>query len=75
MGLTRRRDPKPSKRLLTRPVQRRPIFLQGMKVPIVSAHKFLGMMVNKELHWKEHVDYALEKGTKWVTQYRRLPSH
>ena len=30
------------------------------------------MIINQELWWKEHLQYALQKGTKWVTQYQRL---
>jgi len=71
MGLTRRREPNPGM-WHTRPVQQWPIFLQGIQVPVVMAHKFLGVILDQELRWKEHVNYALQKGTKWVTQYHRL---
>src|SRR5882724_8825971 len=54
------------------PEQRRPIFLQGVKVPVVATHKFLGVILDQELQWREHVQYTLQKGTKWVTQYQRL---
>ena len=55
-----------------RPIQQYPIFLQGAKIPAVAAHKFLGIMLNQELRWKEQMSHALSKGTKWVTQYCRL---
>jgi len=29
-------------------------------------------MVNQELCWNGHMNYTLQKGTKWVTQYCRL---
>ena len=48
MGLTRR-ESDPSRELKTRPLQRRPIFLQGVKVPAVASHKFLGVMLDQEL--------------------------
>ena len=35
-------------------------------------HKFLGVMLDQELCWKEHCQYMLQKGVKWVMQYRRL---
>jgi len=39
----------------------------GVKVLVVATHKFLGVILDQELRWKEHVQYALQKGTKWVT--------
>ena len=39
---------------------------------MVATHKFLGVILDQELQWREHVQYTLQKGTKWVTQYRRL---
>ena len=38
----------------------------------VANHKFLGVMLDQEMQWKEHCQYALQKGMKWVTQYHRL---
>ena len=29
-------------------------------------------MLDQELHWKDQVNYALQKGMKWVVQYCRL---
>jgi len=72
MGLTRRRELNLSGNSKTRPIQRHPIFLHGMKVLAISTHKFLGVIIDKELQWREHVDYAICKGTNWVTQYCRL---
>ena len=72
MGLTRRREKNPAGKPPTRPIQRHPLFLQGTKVPVVTTHKFLGVMLDQELCWKDHMNYAVQKGTKWVTQYHRL---
>src|SRR5882724_3534142 len=72
MGLTRRRELDSSRRLKTMTIQRRLIFLQGVKVLFVGTHKFLGVMLDKELCWKEHCQYAMQKGVKWVIQYQRL---
>ena len=68
MGFCRRREPNPAKKPLTMPAHRYPIYLQGIKVPAISIHKFLGVLLDQELWWKDH----LKKGTKWVTQYHRL---
>ena len=72
IGLTRRREQNPLGAPRTRHMQWHQIFLQGVKVPVVANHKFLGIIMDQELHWKEHMNYALHRGTKWVTQYRRL---
>jgi len=49
MGLTRRRELDPSRGSKTRPLQRRPLFLRGVKVPAIANHKFLGVMLDQEL--------------------------
>src|SRR5882724_3861038 len=72
MGLMRRREPCLSPGPKTRPIQRCLIFLQGVKVPAVATHKFLGMILDQELCWSMHLHYALHKGAKWVTQYCQL---
>ena len=72
MGLTRKREPNPGRRPHTRPASRAPIVLQGVEIMVIVAHKFLGVIVDQELHWKEQVNYTLQKGTKWVAQYCRL---
>jgi len=46
--------------------------LQGVKVPAIATHKFLGVMIYQELWWTDHINLALQKGMKWVTQYFRL---
>src|SRR5882724_8740741 len=72
MGLTRRREPDQSGRMRTRPIQRRPIYLQGVKVLAAATHRFLGIILDQELRWKDQCQYAVQKGVKWVTQYQRL---
>jgi len=70
MGLTRRREKNPTGRPVTRPIERKPIHIQQTIVPIVKEHKFLGVILDQELRWNAHVNYALAKGTTWITQYR-----
>jgi len=72
MRLTWKRELNTGGRLCTRPVQRFPISVQGEDIPIINTHKFLGVMLDQELHWKDQVNYALQKGMKWVVQYCRL---
>jgi len=72
MGLTRMREPNPAKRPPTKPTQRHLLVLRDTQITMVKAHKFLGMLINQELRWKEHINYVLCKGMKWVMQYGRL---
>src|SRR5882724_931507 len=72
MGFSRRRELNPAKRPLTMLEHRLPIFLRGIKIPAVSVHKFLGVLIDQELHWKDQVNYALQKGSMWVMQYCQL---
>jgi len=61
MGLTRRREHNLAKRPPTKPTQRHPLALRGTQIPVFKTHKFLGMLIDQELHWKEHVNYVLCK--------------
>jgi len=64
MGLTRKREPYWSRRACTRQAQRLPIILGGAEIPVVSTHKFLGVLIDQELRWKEQANYTLQKGMK-----------
>jgi len=69
MGLTRHREKNPLGFPATRPIERKLIQILHTTVPAVVEHKFLGVILDKELKWHTHVNYTLAKGTKWVTQY------
>jgi len=72
MDFSRRREPNLAKRPLTMLECRLPIFLRDIKIPAISVHKFLGVLIDQELHWKDQVNYTLQKGSMWVMQYHRL---
>ncbi|KAG2108905.1 uncharacterized protein F5147DRAFT_525901, partial [Suillus discolor] len=36
------------------------------------SHKFLGVIIDQELRFKEHADYALAKGTKYTLACNRM---
>src|SRR5882672_7961481 len=72
MGMTRRREPNEVRQPPTRPVVCKPIHMCSIEIPAVAMHKFLGVILDQELRWKDQVNSALAKGTKWVSQYRRL---
>jgi len=42
------------------------------EVTTSKSHKYLGVIMDNELRFKEHAAYALAKGTKWVGQVKRL---
>ena len=67
----RRRD-KQDKKFEYRALERPSIALRGTHIHPSKSHKFLGIIIDQELNFKEHAASALAKGTKWVTQYRRL---
>ena len=49
--------------------------ISGVRVITVAPttmHKFLGVVIDQELRFREHANYVLAKGTKLVRQYRRL---
>ncbi|OCH84477.1 hypothetical protein OBBRIDRAFT_741574, partial [Obba rivulosa] len=49
-----------------------PLKLQQSTVSPTEAHKFLGILVDRALRFREHVAYSLAKGTKWVAQFKRV---
>jgi hypothetical protein len=46
--------------------------LDRTTIKSTASHKFLGVIINQELNWKEHEAYAIGKGSKWVSQIARL---
>ena len=53
-------------------LERPSIALRGTQIKPSKSHKFLGMVIDQELNFKEHAAMALAKGMKWVSQFRRL---
>ena len=53
-------------------VERPSMELGGCTVSPQMLHRFLGVMVNQELRWRQHVDHALAKSTKWTLAFIRL---
>ena len=52
--------------------ERRPIDLRNATIQPSHHHRFLGVILDQELTWKEHAAYAVGKGTEYVLQLRRL---
>ena len=51
----------------------RPLFTsRNTTITPAKAHKFLGVLIDQELRWREQVNYALGKGTQYTLLMRRL---
>lgn len=59
---------------MNRACNRPPMTIRGIVITPTPTHRFLGVIVDHELRWKEHIDYAIVKGTSYVLQLRRLSS-
>ena len=57
---------------LNRSKERPPMVIRGTTIKPSTSHKFLGVMVDQELRWKEHASYALAKGAAYVALIRRI---
>ena len=69
MGLTRKRKPDPTRTRKTHPKTHPSITLGQHTIKPTATHKFLGILIDQELHFKEHINYALAKGSKYLMQY------
>jgi len=49
-----------------------PMTIRGSTIKPTKMHKFLGVLVDEALCWHKHVNYAIGKGTAYMTQLRRL---
>ena len=56
----------------TSPVKHVPITIDGRVTKPVKSHKFLGIIIDKELHFKEQLANAVAKGTKYALTCRCL---
>ena len=72
VGFTRRQDPSMAGWKKTTTVLRPPIVINQHTVQPTTTHKFLGMIIDQELRFKEHANYTLVKGTKFIDQYQQL---
>ena len=43
-----------------------------LKIKMSSSHKFLGVILDDELRFKQHADYALAKGMEWEARTRGI---
>ena len=55
---------------MNRAKERPPIKVRGITIKPSSSHKFLGVILNQELHWKEQANYSLGKGMEYAILMR-----
>jgi ribonuclease HI len=48
------------------------LVLPGITIPPTESTKYLGLMIDQHLNWKAQHAYAIEKGSKWAAQIRRI---
>lgn len=53
-------------------VTRPPLILPNVTVTPSESTKYLGVILDQGLNWKEQVAYAAGKGSKWTAQIRRI---
>ena len=66
MGLTRRREKDPGRPGRTRPAVRPSITIGHHTIKPTMTHKCLGVILDQELRFREHANYALKKGEKYI---------
>ena len=69
---SRRRQKSPTNPRKTVPTARVPIKIAGRLIKPVSSHKFLGVIIDEQLRFKEQMAAAAAKGTKYALACRRL---
>lgn len=52
--------------------QREPLQLPQRSIEPSSTTRYLGVVIDQSLTWKAQQSHAVEKGTKWASQIRRL---
>src|SRR6266481_1312505 len=72
MGFSCRCAPDPQRPGKTMPEVRPTLTIGGMTIKAVTAHKFLGVIFDQELHWKEQAECVIAKATKWTLCARCL---
>ena len=60
------RKPDPNNRGKSTPLPRPPIHIQGHRVEPTKSYKFLSVIIDEELKFRDHAAYVIAKGTKYV---------
>ncbi|PPR05017.1 hypothetical protein CVT24_010210 [Panaeolus cyanescens] len=49
-----------------------PLIINGNTISVVEEYKYLGILVDPELRWKQQTARASEKAAKWILLFKRL---
>ena len=63
-------DPEQVDRRISLP--RPPLIVNNQTITEFQTYKYLGVIINTQLRWKEQAQRAMANATKWLLQYRRL---
>jgi hypothetical protein len=69
---TNKRVPDPVCPRKTIPIPRPSVTINGQGIKHSPTIKFLGLVLDQELKFKAHADYAAAKGKFWITQTRHI---
>jgi hypothetical protein len=64
--------PDPNNTWRTVPLSKPNLTINGHQIMPATAHKFFGVILDQDLRFKAHADYAAAKGKFWVTQTHRI---
>ena len=68
MVFSSKQVPDPNNPRKTIPLPKPALTIGGHRVTPTAMHKFLGIILDQDLRFKAHADYAAAKGKFWVTQ-------
>ena len=54
------------------PLIKPPLIVNHQTIGEVQIYKYLGILINNQLRWREQSQRAVANATKWLLQYRRL---
>ena len=72
LHLSRKCEPDPNRPGKQRPIPRPALTLTDHTITPSASHKFLGVILDQALNFKEHANYTLGKGVMYAAQIRRL---
>src|SRR6266481_4947334 len=72
VGFSHQRAPDPQRPGKTTPEVWPTLTIGGTTIKAVTAHKFLGVIFDQELRWKEQAEHVIAKATKWTLCARCL---
>ena len=72
VGFSRKRKPDPQRHSKSVPEPRPSLQLRDAIIKPSPTHKYLGVIFDQELRWREQTEHAVAKAAKWTLQFRRL---